>query len=238
MYFTYFGFTSQLGECSVTISKTAQETAGGRKYAEHHTWVVDGFLTADTIADVAIACNARIALFSTWFGDAALVSSGGVVLHTLPNGSSYTGVRVTQPCSFPQGTGAEGTTFRTWRAVLEASYLTDRPPLYTSFTESLTLRGGGPRLIASDLVVGSARVHVVHERTAYRAVQSGQAVGFLAYPPVPLPIFGIPSNDGGQVEYGHPRPMAGKLVDWPVSWSYEFVSGTPLVGRPNLWRGD
>ncbi len=71
--------------------------------------------------------------------------------------------------------------------------------------------------------------------TAYRATQTGQAVGLYGYPPVPPPLFPGKLEEGGRPTLGSPRLRNGVYVDWPVSWSYSFVSATPLVGFPNRW---
>lgn len=239
MFLRYWSRVSADGECALSITKQAMLTPAGRRYGERHTWVIDGQLQADTPVLIAVAVRNLEATFARDYGDAELLISAGVAMHRLPNAGSTTGVRVVQPPHYPQGTGAEGTTFRNYRVVLEAEYLTDTPPQMKVFSERLSQDGGLPLYADVVLTEGLPRTHLLATHTPYRYVQSGQAVGFLAYPPVPPPVFGRgPQLRGQRVEYGSPIPQNGGFTDWAVSWAYEFSSPVPLTGLPFVWNGD
>lgn len=241
MRIRYGNFLSADGECSLSIAKQALEAENGVPYAIRHTWTVSGQVQADTPQQVAVAYLAREAAFSRWFLEAALVDDAGNVYHRLPNAGSTTGVRVTQPVHYPAGEGAEGTTYRNYRVVLEAEYPFGPAAggggagMLKSFTETITFRGGEPRRVLLELAYGVPQVHVLAAQTAYYATQSGSAVGYLAYPPIPAPVFGVVGLLSKEITHVAPRSQNGLFVDWTTTWTYQFGSPLPLRGFPNTW---
>jgi hypothetical protein len=239
MRLRYGNFWHDPGEVELSINRQTAFSQTGIPFEEEITWTIRGQLIGDTTAEVLTAIRRLEAAYSRSFFPAALVDATGRVCHALQNAGSISGVRVVQPPSFPTGSGAELTTFRNYTIVLSATY-----PLivqgnggfiYRSFRETLRTWGGLPdrRMITT---VNSLPVpYVSAKRTPFRATQSGTAVGYLGYPPVPPPIFGFALLDGPDhpVESSGPTTQNGRFTDFGVSWSYSFVSATPLVGRPN-----
>lgn len=239
MRLRYGNYWHAHGEVEVSISRQTVFSNLGVPYEEEHTWTVRGQLLGDTTAEVVAAIRRLGVAYARPFLPAALVDANGLVCHALPNAGSTSGVRVIQPPSFPEGGGAELSTFRNYTLVLSATYPVSARPVYRSFRETLRTWGGLPDRRMTTTVNTAPVEYVSARRTPYRAVQSGSAVGFSGPPPIPGPIFGFALLDGPD----HPRQSEGptvqdgRLTDWAESWSYSFVSATPLVGRPTVVVG-
>lgn len=225
-----------VGEVSVSIARQTIESAMGVPYEIAHTWGVQGRLVGDSTAEIVSQILALERAYATGFKDAALVDNNGLVCHALLNAGSTTGVRVVQPPSYPTGTGAELVTYRDYTLTLTATYPVVGRPLYRAFAESVRLWGGLPNRKMVDVLNGPAVPYVSGKRTAYYASQSGSAVGYYGWPPIPGPLFGSLLLDGPNhpVSFDTPQFREGRATDWPVSWSYQFSSPTPLIGRPNV----
>lgn len=236
MYLRYGNYQTADSEVSVTILREAQVNEAGQPYALRHTWDITGIIFGDDTAAVVANLLALERAFAFWGNDLALIDSNGTICHAMPSGGSLTGVRITKPPSYPNGDGAELSTFRTYSitATCDYPYGPVTNPL-KSFTETLAFSGGGPRRIVVECAFGPPQPQIVNQFTAFRATQTGSAVGMYGYPPIPPPIFpaalvenGSPSFTGGQLRNG-------VYVDFGVQWAYRFESPTPLIGLPNQW---
>lgn len=236
MYLRYGNYQTADSEVSVTILREAQVNEAGQPYALRHTWDITGIIFGDDTAAVVANLLALERAFAFWGNDLALIDSNGTICHAMPSGGSLTGVRITKPPSYPNGDGAELSTFRTYSitATCDYPYGPVTNPL-KSFTETLAFSGGGPRRIVVECAFGPPQPQIVNQFTAFRATQTGAAVGMYGYPPIPPPIFpaalvenGSPSFTGGQLRNG-------VYVDFGVQWAYRFESPTPLIGLPNQW---
>jgi hypothetical protein len=104
-----------------------------------------------------------------------------------------------------------------------------------SFNETLTFSGGGPRITVVECANVPPQPQVLNLFTAFRATQVGSAVGMFGYPPIPVPIFPAALEESGQPAFTSPSLKGGIYVDYGVSWSYRFISATPMAGLPNQW---
>lgn len=231
------------GEVSVTIDYGVKETQAGVPFEIEHVWSVEGQVQADTPALVTAAYRALEAAYSSWFRDLILYRNDGGVAHALPNAGSTTGVKIAG-FGYPSGQGAEGTTFRNYRFTARATYpygpgvaAGGGGGLLKSFSETVATWGGGPRRVASELVNGPPRIHVLSPATAAYASQTGTAVGYAGYPPIPPPVYPAAFlADLPRVERTSPRNQNGFLTDWQVSWAYQFVSPGPFLAKfPTVW---
>jgi len=162
--------------------------------------------------------------------------------HFLDGGTSISGVRVVQ-LGYPKGDGAEYATQRSFRVVLETVEDTTsgsgggESATTSSFEESLSFSGGGPRLVALETISDAPVVQETAFQTAMTIVQSGSAVGQGGYPTVPALLFSRSSEDGAQHRESKrsPKLVGLKYRDYGVSWSYTFIlaSGMPPTGEPN-----
>lgn len=237
MILTYGNYAHLPGECAVAINRRTAFSDTGIPYRETVQWTIEGRVEADTPAGVWAELARLEAAYRVPNRAARLVHADGFVAHQLLPLGSLSGVKVVQPPSFPNGTGAEYSTFRNYQIVLEAEYPVGNPnTLLRSWTETLTFRGGGPDRRLVETVDGPPVEYLAKRRTVFRCTQSGTAVGFLAYPPpaaVARPLFPA-ALEGAEhpVTYGSPRSDGPRLVDWPISWSYSFASAVPFVGLP------
>lgn len=239
MYLHYGGWTSDAYEVTWTVSRTVVMNEADQPYATRHTWQINGQLQA---ADTAALLTARTALetaFAYWNRDLWVTATDGTVVESLPLAGSLRGVRVTSPPSYPRGDGAQLSTFRDYSITVEAEYpgtvLGGVTFPLKSFTETVAYSGGGPKRAVVECVNAPPQEQVVMAYTAYRAAQTGSAVGLLGYPPVPPPLWPDKLEEAGQPTLTAPRLANGVYTEFGVAWSYRFVSAGPLVGFPNRW---
>lgn len=238
MILRYGSYSTADSECSVTIDRQALLNAAEQPYALRHTWDITGTLFANDTSSLVTALLALERAFATWYLDLALLDSNGNVCHALPSAGSLTGVRILKPPSFPKGDGAELSTFRTYTIQATADYpygLGQVVNPLKSFTETLTVWGGGPRRTVVECAAGLPQPQILNEFTAFRATQVGSAVGMFGYPPIPDPLFPLALEENGQPSFTGGQLRGGVYVDFGVAWNYRFISATPLVGLPNQW---
>jgi hypothetical protein len=156
-------------------------------------------------------------------------------LHSLISGSSITGVKVVSPVSYPNGEGAQGSTFRDYTVVLSADYPDSNFNPMRAFQETLSFSGGGPRRVVLECTNGPPQEQLISAFSVYRASQSGSALGTFGYPPIPSPIFPGKLERAPDVTFGSPKLRNGIYSDFPVQWNYVYVSATPLAAFPNRW---
>lgn len=238
MILRYGSYSTADGECSVVISRDAVLNEAGQPYALRHTWNINGTIFGDDTAAVVANLLALERAFAVWGRDLAMLDSAGTVCHSLPSTGSLSGVRITQPPSYPKGDGAELSTFRTYSITATADYpygLGQVANPLRSFTETLSVSGGGPRRTVVECAFGPPQPQTLNQFTAFRGTQSGAAVGMFGFPPIPLPIFPAALAEAGQFDHVGGKLRNGIYMDFGVSWSYRFESATPLIGVPNLW---
>ncbi len=107
--------------------------------------------------------------------------------HALTNNNSISGVRVVK-MAYNQASGAEYATQRTCDISLEADYPVPGANNLSAFSETLRIVGnGGPRRRTIETLSGPVQKQIVNKRTRVTAVQSGMAMGYLAYPWIYVP---------------------------------------------------
>lgn len=227
------------GEVSVSIAKSVETTDAGIPFRTTHTWNIAGRIIGETIAEVVQRMGLLERAYGTWFRTAQLISSAGIVCHELPNAGSITGVKVIQPPSYPDGSGAQLSTYRDYVITLSADYpaIGYGVPLIKSWVETITFTGGRPVRGLVETVNGPSVPFVIKRQRPYRATQVGSAVGAFGYPPYGAMLWDeslLEGEDPESKSLGAPRTENGRLVDWPVSWSYRFGSVAPLNGLPNV----
>lgn len=236
-FLSYGGYVHSENEVSVSVNRTTLKNQTGQPYGEQHAWTIEGRLIGDDTAAVIAAARALVAAYSRHYLDFRFYDSSGNTAYDMKSAGSLTGVIIDEPPSFPEGTGAQLSTFLDYRIVAHCDYgLTPGANPLKAFTETLAFSGGGPRRAVVECANAEPQEQILSLRTAYRCSQSGSAVGLLAYPPIPGPIFpGKEEVVGGDVQIGSPKYANGLYTDWPVSWSYSFISAVQLVGLPNVW---
>lgn len=232
LYVSYRGYSHQVGECEVVISRQGVFERGiCTKITERWTIkatinIVDG----ETIADITSRISAMETAYSVNGGDVALVGSA----HSLISANCLGGTRVVSPPSFPEGDGTEYATVRTVTIVVEGDILrVDAIGGLSEWSETLEFAGGGPRWVMIETRTGDPERQQTSQRTPYRVRQSGRAVGITQWPVIPNPIW--PQHEHQErriVLTGSPERIGANFTNWPVTWSYEFESSIGLSGVP------
>lgn len=241
MYLSYGSYTHPAGEVTVAIQRTPTFNEGGQLYGYKETWHIQGFLQAVDQRSLTTALNSLKAAYSQQAGDLVLhLDDGTFTTHALLAVNCIGGTRVVGGPSFPDGKGAEYSTYRNYEITVEGDVPNVDANLM-AFMEVVTFEGdGGPLTVILQTLTGQPQKQTTAQQTPFRATQQGSAIGHFAYPPIPLPIWPdalihprvkptkkLPKRSG---PIGRPT-----YTEWEVSWSYEFESVTPLVGDPTAW---
>lgn len=246
MILKYGTYTHDLGSVGLVVNVESLRTEADEKWATRHRWTIDGRLTSrkeESLARLEIKdkCDDLQDAYRYDGKDAILYFPDGITKshHVLNSQAAIGGVRVVQPPSFPTSAGVEGVTMRRFQIVLEAIYPVASSQLSTlckSFTEQLEFGPVGARAGHIETLIGLPQKQRLRLYQTCRVRQVGQAIGLYAYPPVPNPIWPQHVVNGWNPPfYGHPKRIGTELVDWPVSWTYDFESALPLSAKPNIW---
>ncbi len=240
MFLKYGSYTHSANEVSVAISRTPRYDEHDRILSMIERWEIDGRLAADTQAALTTAINALEAAYETQGQNVGLYLDDGTTLtsHAITSADTIGGVRVVEGPSYPDGRGAEYSTFRNYRIALEAE--TDIAPGNTLlfWEERIETTGGGGRFVMLQTLTGSPQKQIVAQATPYRAIQSGRAVGYGAYPLPASPLWPASEHvDQRQVGRRSPRRRGptgqASYEEWEVVWSYSFEDVAPLIGFPS-----
>lgn len=241
MILAYGNYRFALDEVAIAIQKTTVENDARQPLAIRETWTLNGMLMSRTGQPSEL--TQRIAALQSAFAvngrDLVLYLADGVTpsAHALRSLATIGGVRVTQPPSFPDGSGAQYATFRTFTATLEADVpVVDAANKLISFSETLEFSGGGPVYGFLEPLADQPVKQMLKRNSAFAATQSGQAVGYLAYPQPPSPIWPESQLTLPDVRLTSPKRSGESFMEYGVSWSYRFMSATPLDGVPTAWR--
>jgi len=201
---------------------------------------VEGALAgADQAANILLEAALRAALQVQYQDLRLLADTSPVVTATgLINATSLSGVRIVEGPNFanPYG-GAEFATIRGFAFAAEAEYLApDGAGAILSFAESLSITGdGGPTTRWRRPVNGPPVLQVIYPSSTVTAVQRGRAVGHTAAPPIPFPLWPeFEQTDRRVIEVDSPKRLGQGLIEYGVSWTYQFEADRPLVGFPGI----
>lgn len=245
MILAYGTFRFGQAEAATTITRQRQLDEAQNPWADLERWQISGKLLnrGGSLATMKAKIQALEAAFSTDGKDLILYEPDGraETAHALRTRNTFGGVRVVEPPSYPDSSGANLVTYRDFAVTLEALVpVTGTRSAYRSFTEQIQFSGGGPLFHHLEPLVGRPIKQMGKQATVFRAVQSGSAVGlsgspnpFLIAPPLWPQAELIPQR---VITYGSPRRFGNSFLDYPVSWQYTFESAVPLNGRTNVWR--
>ena len=237
IYLQYGNFSHDPGDAEVSIARSGIVSELGVVYAVKETWNIRGRLHANTPADVNAAVLALYEAYSVSGLNLVLVGTE----HGLISNETINGTRVTQPPSFPEGKGAELSTYRTYTLAVEGEYAYWGDGILLSWNESLNFRGdGGPVWGFLECLNGPPQQQQFQQASVLHCKQSGSAVctppsihrndyGIYWQPPQPA----FPQwehTDRRDITYEQPADLYGKRV---TKWSFEFSSNTLLAAYPN-----
>ena len=234
MILKYGTYAHPDNEVQITISRRSNVEANGLRASFVESWNIRGVLHAANHAALTAAIAALEAAYGIDGQDLVFFENDGTTetAHKLANATSLGGVRVTGGPSYPAGSGAEYSTFRTYVITVEAEYPLDvEGPI--AWTQTLIAGGGGARFVMLQTLTGSPVRQQVAENTPYWALQTGTAKGLLSYPTPDDPMFPDDEHaDRRRIVHRTPEIIEGVAADFVVSWSYSFESTSPLVGLP------
>jgi hypothetical protein len=242
MYLQYGSYRHATNEAAVTITRQTNWNDGGQALGFTESWHITGFLVAASqaalttaLADLKAAYNRQAQNLSLHLDDGTLTN------HFLNSAQCIGGTRVTEGPTFPEGQGAEYSTFRSYSIVVQGEVADPRVRLLT-WSESLAFSGGGPMYVHLQPITGLPVKQQVADATTYRVTQSGEAVGRFTYPSPPGPIW--PAALLPHLNQFHQRTprRSGPIgspdyTEFPITWSYSFESAVSLRGNPIRWLG-
>ncbi len=240
MYLKYGTYQHADNETSVVISKDAMFAPGGMIRGVRERWTIQGRLQAADQASLTTAIDQLTAAYSLQNQDVAFYTDDDQpTSHAIDSAATNGGVRVIVPPSFPEGRGAEYSTFRNYTVVLEAEVL-DPGATIINWHESISFSGGGSQFAFLETIDGAPHKQLLKQSTTYHATQSGEATGMLNYPTPAVPLWpGAEHTDRRQLRYDLPQRSGPSgqptYTHYKVSWSYTFEDGAPLVGLPSAW---
>jgi len=240
MYLKYGNYRHADNEASVTISKEGIFGPGGMARGVRERWTIRGRLQAADQAGLTSAIDALTAAYAVQAQDVAFyLDNDQPTSHAISSAAANGGVRVVVPPSFPEGSGAEYSTFRNYTISLEAELL-DVAATIVSWNEVLSFQGGGPRFAHLELINGLPQKQLLKQFTTFRATQTGEAVGHLGYPVPAVPMWPAAEQVNlRQIRYELPKrtgpPGQPFYTEFKVTWTYNFEDAGPLVGLPTAW---
>jgi len=240
--FKYGSYTHDAGTVGLSASREALRDELDQMWAHKIRWALDITLISqlsEAAARSAIKTkqDALIAAYAVENVDAVLYQPGGSTAthHSLLTANTWGGVRVIQPPSFTQYRGAEGVTYATAQAVIEAVVPISGYNQISSFTESVSF-DCDPVIAHIPTKIGLPVRQRLRQHPVFRVRQTGSAKGRDYTPSIPPPIWpGDTVKPIAQKTIGHPKRMGDKLYDFPVSWTYEFEMQYQPSGLPNRY---
>lgn len=179
-------------------------------------------------------------------GDLALVTAAGApTARSVFDVNTLNGVRVVDGPNWSDRPGAHGVTYWDYSATWEWEMAVPPAgggPALLDWQETVILTVGVPKVVEFNPVNTPGPVlQVTTGATASRAVVTGQAVGAYERPVVPA---GLPDLDPTVLWESPPEVTVGSALrtgysytDFPVRWTYRYVSVNPLLLLPREWLG-
>jgi len=236
MFLQYGSYIHDTNEAAVTIARVPQYNEGGIQTGFRETWRIRGILQAATADLLSISIRLLNVAYSIQDRNIGLFFDNGFpTAHVLLSSRTLGGIRVVDGPNWPEGEGAEYSTFRTYEITLEGD-VPDRRIGLLAWTESITFSGGGPRFVMQQPLNGIPVRQKVAEATPFQAQQVGAAVGHFSYPIASAPLWPADEHrDQRRIERGQPKRHGNGYAEFPIQWSYSFEAAAPLLGLPRLW---
>lgn len=241
MQLSYGGYRFPINGASTTVRVRTVFADSGRPLRYVASLDVLAYLDGVGQADLTLKENALNAALAIPYQDIALFQDVGTPTGTkLVNSASMSGVRVVDGPNYTnEAKDGEYTVMRTVRFTAEASYLiANAKTAVVSWQESITILGANdPDTVWRTFVNAPPILQQVNGGTTSRLIQTGSAVGYLAGPAVPGPIWPWPieKSRSRRITRTSPRREGpNSFIEYGASWSYEYESNGPLVAFPNL----
>ncbi len=230
MFLKYGNHTHDAGECTLSsIEWRALITENLQVYGTVERWTIDGRLQiadqgspAANQAAMTVAINTLKTAYGTNRRDIGFYDdAGNLTAHSIQSSSATGGVQIVG-FSFPEGSGAEYSTFRTYQIIVEAQFGYQIPggQKLTAWSETVTLMGGGPKVVFLACLTGPPQKQLAHQATTRKATQSGRATAIGRYSTPPSPLW--PADeliDVREITYELPPDSTNQRT---TTWNYQF----------------
>lgn len=236
MIVKYGTYAHENNEVTVAISRRSQYSQRGILEYTRESWVMRGFIQAASQSALTTAIDSLRTAYATNGYDVGLYLDDGTTLtsHYMTSSNARGGVRVVD-LEFPEGEGAEYSTFRSYGITLEADFY-NTSDNFLEWDEEISFEGtGGPLRVFIPTLDGLPQEQITAQYTTYRATQEGSALGLGGYPFYPPPIW--PDAELQflrRTSQKAPKRIGSDYVGYGISWSYTFESVSPISGRPTL----
>jgi hypothetical protein len=164
-------------------------------------------------------------------------SGGATTATSLINNLSISGVTCIRGPDFTSRYGAEYVNQREFRLTFHAKFAVTNPAtVLLEFEEHLRFSGGGPEYVEKPAINGPPDIQLGWFQRAYRLTQAGRAVGFLGYPTAPGSLFPANLMTSPILTSDSPQRIGNRYNRFPIGWTYEMISSSPMIAVPNIWR--
>lgn len=227
MILSYGGYSHQLDEAAVTITKDQRFDDKNQPVAVVERWVIDGKVFGNDPGEVTSKLRALEAAYGTHNQNVTLTTDEhGVSAHKIVAADTASGVKVLN-LSYPTGNGAEYTTYRTYNITLEAEYdISGLVNPILNYEQVISITGtGGPRFVVRETRFGRPVRQMVSRSTPITVTQSGTCTAYSAYPYPSSPVYPDYEHlERRQIDRMAPK-NAGKSEkrEYTISWSYSFT---------------
>lgn len=237
MNLVYGSYQHEAGDAEVIITKEGLVSDLGVQYAVRERWDVNGRLHAANTTAVNSAVSALMDAYSSNYQDIYINGSS----HIMRSSDTINGTRVVVPPSFPEGSGGENSTYRSYALSVEGDFAYVGQTVLLSWMETISFHGtGGPVWNFLECLNGPPQAQILQQQSVVRCKQSGSARAVPAnsyqrndyggYWPVPSPLWAQWEHEERRtIVYELPSDINGTRV---TSWSYEFSMDTTYPGLP------
>lgn len=240
MIFAFGNYRHDDCEIALTIRRETQFTEARVPYILVDRWELEGMIVGNDQADVNAKLLRLEAAYKQTGVDAILYLNDGTTpsVHQLRNSAILGGIRC-YGVNYPDGRGAEFSTFRRYSISLEAETILSQDlggggQVVTAYEETIRTWGGGPALTWTQPIDGIPVRQIARRHTTYKASQSGFAVGYRSRPAASSPIWPDALVVAPEITKVSPRRSGFGFQDYRTEWNYSYESATPLAGEPRL----
>jgi hypothetical protein len=239
MIVQYGNYVHGQNEVALTITSEELRTASEILYGFRQRYTLTAFpgVEAPTQTSLTNEINSLINAYSIDGQDLLFYLDDGVTLtaHCLFNANTLGGTHV-KPPSFPNGQGAEYSTYRSYTIEVWGDVPLTGNNLLLEYEETLEAQGnGGPTRVFLHVAQGPPVWQQTTQLSVYRVTQTGSAKGLYAYPQPNPPLWpGNVVSEQMRISFRTPRLRRNQYYEYPVSWSYPMEANLALTGLPNL----
>jgi hypothetical protein len=229
MILSYGGYSHQIDEAGIVISKSRITDIVGNVIGQKETWSITGQIHASNPGQLTSSIKSLEKAYEKSFGDVTLTDEVyGKTAHSIKSTDTNSGV-IVKSFSFPDGEGAEYTTFRKYEVTLEATYDLNNTDGLIEYNETFTSQGtGGQQFVVRVPRYGAPIYQRVARATPIFVQQSGTALGYKEYPIAPLPLYPQYEHlERRQISQLTPSILSpygdSKRREFRVNWNYYFT---------------